>query len=134
MDGASVLHVAAHGRHEPDNPLFSSLLLHDGWLFGHDLDQVRELPEHVVLSACETGMASIRPGDEALGMTSALLHGGTRAVVASVARVGDEVAEQVAVRHHEGLRAGLTPAAALTAAVADVEDGSVAPLVCFGAG
>ena len=134
MDGASVLHVAAHGRHEPDNPLFSSLLLHDGWLFGHDLDQVRELPEHVVLSACETGMASIRPGDEALGMTSALLHGGTRAVVASVARVGDEVAEQVAVRHHEGLRAGLTPAAALTAAVADVEGGSVAPLVCFGAG
>ena len=134
MDGASVLHVAAHGRHEPDNPLFSSLLLHDGWLFGHDLDQVRELPEHVVLSACETGMASIRPGDEALGMTSALLHGGTRAVVASVARVGDEVAEQVAVRHHAGLRSGLSPAAALTAAVADVEDGSVAPLVCFGAG
>ena len=109
MDGASVLHVAAHGRHEPDNPLFSSLLLHDGWLFGHDLDQVRELPEHVVLSACETGMASIRPGDEALGMTSALLHGGTRSVVASVARVGDEVAEQVAVRHHQGLRDGLDP-------------------------
>jgi hypothetical protein len=134
MDGASVLHVAAHGRHEPDNPLFSSLLLHDGWLFGHDLDRVRRLPEHVVLSACETGMASIRPGDEALGMTSALLHGGTRAVVAAVARVGDEVAEQVAVRHHQGLRAGLSPAAALTAAVAGVEDGAVAPLVCFGAG
>jgi tetratricopeptide (TPR) repeat protein len=134
MDGAAVLHVAAHGRHEPDNPLFSSLLLHDGWLFGHDLDAVRQLPEHVVLSACETGMASIRPGDEALGMTAALLHGGTRAVVGAVARVGDEVAEQVAVRHHAGLRAGLTPAAALTAAVADLGDDAVAPLVCFGAG
>jgi hypothetical protein len=134
MDGAAVLHVAAHGRHEPDNPLFSSLLLHDGWLFGHDLDTVRRLPQHVVLSACETGMASIRPGDEALGMTAALLHGGTRAVVAAVARVGDEVAEQVAVRHHAGLRAGLPPAAALTAAVAEVGDDAVAPLVCFGAG
>lgn len=134
MDGAAVLHVAAHGRHEPDNPLFSSVLLHDGWLFGHDLDAVRRLPEHVVLSACETGMASIRPGDEALGLTAALLHGGTRAVVAAVARVGDEVAEQVAVQHHAGLRAGMTPAAALTAAVAGVDDGAIAPLVCFGAG
>lgn len=134
MDGAAVLHVAAHGRHEPDNPLFSSLLLADGWLFGHDLDAVRTLPEHVVLSACETGMASIRPGDEALGMTAALLHGGTRAVVASVARVGDEVAEQVAVRHHAGLRAGLRPAAALNAAMAEVDADAVAPLVCFGAG
>lgn len=134
LDGAQVLHVAAHGRHEPDNPLFSSLLLADGWLYGHDLDAVARLPEHVVLSACEAGTASIRPGDEALGTTAALLHGGTRSVVASVARVGDDVAEAVAARHHAGLRAGLPPAAALASALGALDDGAVAPLVCFGAG
>lgn len=133
-DGADVLHVAAHGRHVADNPLFSSLLLADGWLFGHDLDALRALPRHVVLSACETGMASMRPGDEALGMTAALLHGGARSVVASVARVGDGVAEGVAVAHHAGLRSGATPAAALAVALAEVPDGDVAPAVCFGAG
>jgi hypothetical protein len=134
MEGASVLHVAAHGRHEPDNPLFSSLLLSDGWLFGHDLDAVGQLPRHVVLSACETGMASIRPGDEALGMTAALLHGGCRSVVASVARVGDEVAEHAAVRHHAGLRAGAPPARALADAVSGGSLELPAPLVCFGVG
>ncbi len=134
MEGASVLHVAAHGRHEPDNPLFSSLLLSDGWLFGHDLDTVGQMPRHVVLSACETGMASIRAGDEALGMTAALLHGGCRSVVASVARVGDEVAEQVAVRHHAGLRAGAPPARALADAVAGGSLEHPVPLVCFGVG
>ncbi len=134
LDGAQVAHVAAHGRHEPDNPLFSSLLLADGWLYGHDLDAVARLPEHVVLSACEAGMASIRPGDEALGTTAALLHGGTRSVVASVARVGDDVAEVVAVRHHAGLRAGLAPPAALASALTALDADAVAPLVCFGAG
>ncbi|WP_341359360.1 CHAT domain-containing protein [Georgenia sp. M64] len=132
MDGAAVLHVAAHGSHEADNPLFSSLVLTDGALFGHDLESVATLPRHVVLSACETGLASIRTGDEALGMTAAFLHGGARTVVGSVGRVGDDVAEQVAVAHHRGVRSGLPPAAALAVALAEADD--VAPLVCFGAG
>ncbi|RPF26423.1 CHAT domain-containing protein [Georgenia muralis] len=132
MEGAAVLHVAAHGSHEADNPLFSSLVLTDGALFGHDLESVAALPRHVVLSACETGLASIRTGDEALGMTAAFLHGGARTVVGSVGRVGDEVAEQVAVAHHRGVRSGLPPAAALAAALGEADD--VAPLVCFGAG
>ncbi len=138
MDGATVLHVAAHGRHEPDNPLFSSLGLADGWLFGHDLDAVETLPRQVVLSACETGVASMRPGDEALGMTAAFLHGGCRTVVGSVARVGDAAAECLAVEHHRGLRAGLPPARALAAALETLDrsggDLGVAPTVCFGLG
>ncbi len=137
MDGAAVLHVAAHGRHEPDNPLFSSLGLADGWLFGHDLDAVGTLPRQVVLSACETGVASMRPGDEALGMTAAFLHGGCLTVVGSVARVGDAAAECVAVEHHRGLRAGRPPASALAdalEALARADGDDVAPTVCFGLG
>lgn len=134
MDGAGVLHVAAHGRHEPDNPQFSRLLLADGWLYGHDLDLVPTLPEHALLSACEAGMASIRPGDEALGLTSALLQGGCRSVVSSVAAVNDEVAELAGVAHHERLRRGDAPADALAGALAAVSDEHVAPLVCFGLG
>lgn len=131
-DGAEVLHVAAHGRHAADNPLFSSLLLADGWLFGHDLDLLHRLPRHVVLSACETGRASIRPGDEALGMTAALLYGGSRSVVSAVARLGDETAEAVAVAHHRALTRGEQPAVALAGALEAV--GGLAPTVCFGAG
>ena len=33
-----IVHLAAHGRHEPDNPLFSSVRMADGPLFAHELD------------------------------------------------------------------------------------------------
>jgi hypothetical protein len=129
---ADVLHVAAHGRHEPDNPLLSHLDLADGPLFGYELERLPRLPRHIVLSACELGLSGSRPGDETLGMTAALLHAGAGSVVAGVARVGDAAARQVAPAHHAGLRAGHSPARALAAALDAVEDPP--PLVCFGAG
>jgi tetratricopeptide (TPR) repeat protein len=133
---ADLLHVAAHGVHEPDNPLFSHLELADGPLFGHELDGLPRLPAHVVLSSCELGLARTRPGDETLGMTAALLHGGAGSVVAGVARISDAAACQVGPAHHAGLRNGDSPAAALAHAVASTidPDADPAPLVCFGAG
>jgi CHAT domain-containing protein len=74
--------VAAHGVHQPENPLFSSIRMVDGPVFAHELEQAARAPEHVVLSACEVGLATIRPGDEPLGLASVLLHLGTRSVVA----------------------------------------------------
>ncbi len=134
MDACDVLHVAAHGQHEPDNPLFSRLLLADGWLYGYDLDLVERLPTHAVLSACEAGMASIRPGEETLGLTAALLHGGCRSVISSVASVNDGEAERIAVAHHAALRRGDPPARALAEALVAGGPEFPAPLVCFGLG
>lgn len=128
-----VLHIAAHGVHEPDNPLFSHLELADGPLFGYEFERLPRRPHHVVLSACEMGLAHTRPGDETLGMTAALLHSGCGSVVGAVASIADDLACRVAIRHHAGLRQRLTPAAALAAAL-DEGDGEPAPLVCFGAG
>ncbi|HEU0086682.1 MAG TPA: CHAT domain-containing protein [Pseudonocardiaceae bacterium] len=130
-DGSPLLHVAAHGRHEPDNPLFSAIELADGPLFGYDLPRAAALPPHVVLSACDLGLAVARPGDELLGMTAALLHTGVASVVAGVARISDAVACEVMVDYHRALRAGAPPSAALTRST--VDDPPV-PLVCFGAG
>lgn len=129
-----LLHVAAHGVHEVDNPLFSSLQLADGPLFGYDLPRAAALPTHVVLSACDLGLAEVRPGDEALGMTSALLVGGVASVVAGVARVGDEVAAAAMVAYHRCLATGRSPAVALATALAGLDEATPAPLVCFGAG
>jgi hypothetical protein len=131
MSDADVVHLAAHGVHEAANPLFSAVQLADGPLFGYDLSRLARLPDQVVLSACDLGLATERPGDELLGMTAALLHGGTRCVVAAVARVSDEVAREVTVAYHRGLRAGLGPSRALATATGDRED---APFVCFGNG
>ncbi|MGJ7440113.1 CHAT domain-containing protein [Aquipuribacter sp. MA13-6] len=133
--GSDVFHVAAHGVHEPQNPLFSHLLMADGPLFGHELHGLERVPSHVVLSACELGCAETRPGDERLGMTAALLAAGVGSVVAGVARVDDQVSARVAVAHHGGLAAGLSPALALARALAAEPPGAApAPFVCFGSG
>jgi hypothetical protein len=132
---ADLLHVAAHGRHEPDNPLLSHLDLIDGPLFGYELERLARMPRHIVLSACELGLVRARPGDETLGMTAALLHAGAGSVVAGVARVGDAAAHRVAVAHHTGLRAARRPAEALADALAAVPPDEDPPaLVCFGTG
>lgn len=127
---AGVVHLATHGRHETDNPLFSSLRLADGPLFAHELDGVDLRGAVVVLSACEAGLSSVRIGGEPLGLTSVLLRLGARAVIASVAPLRDDVAARTMPVFHGGLRAGALPGEALAAAVAH-EDEPV-PLVCFG--
>ena len=132
MARATVVHVAAHGRHHTENPLFSSITLADGALFAYELDQTARCADHVILSACELGRATIRPGDEALGLTSVLLHLGTRSVVAGVARVDDETAADVMIRYHRRLAAGRDSAEALADALS-VRAASPAPFVCFGA-
>jgi len=139
-DGVALWHMAAHGSHDRENPLFSSIQLADGALFGYDLDALGAVPQHVVLSACELGLAMVRRRDEAVGMTAALLHGGAVSVVSGVSRVADEAAFEVGVRLHKGLRTGLSTAQALAAAIAGAmtdsapDDEIAAPLVCFGAG
>ena len=87
-----VLHVAAHGRHSAENPLFSGLELVDGTWFGYDIDQLPAVPDVVLLSACEVGRSSVRWGEELIGMTAAWLHAGARCVVASPAAVNDVAA------------------------------------------
>jgi tetratricopeptide (TPR) repeat protein len=129
---ARMVHLAAHGTHHAENPLFSSIRLADGPIFAYELDQTAGSAEHVVLSACELGRATIRPGDEALGLTSVLLHLGTRSVISGVARVHDQVAAEVMLRYHKALADGVDSDRALAEACA-LSDELPAPFVCFGA-
>ncbi|HKP07060.1 MAG TPA: CHAT domain-containing protein, partial [Microbacterium sp.] len=129
---ADLLHVAAHGRHSAEHPLFSGLQLHDGTLFGYDIDLIEKVPHTVVLSACEVGRSSVRWHEEAVGMTRVWLHAGTRSVVAAPVVVADHDASELLAAMHEGLAAGQAPSEALTAA--SVRTGIVAPFQVHGAG
>ena len=133
MPHGGLLHIAAHGHHEPESPLFSSVQLADGPLYGYDIAPNASLPDHVVLSSCDVGRSDDRPGGEPLGLAAALLRSGVSTVVAGVSRVADEVAAATMVVYHEHLLAGDAPAVALAAAISSA-DGAPAPLTCFGAG
>jgi hypothetical protein len=131
LDGAAIAHLAAHGQHQAENALFSTLELAGGPLLGYDLQRAGRAPPMVVLSSCDVGLTDLRPGDETFGMVTALLNAGSATVVASVARVSDDVAMAAMVGFHRAVTAGRPPAAALAAALHGEE---TAGFVCFGAG
>jgi tetratricopeptide (TPR) repeat protein len=152
MDGAKLVHIAAHGTHEPANALFSRLELADGGLLAHELAQLHKPPEHVVLASCELALSHIRPGDEALGFAGAMLASGSRTVVAAVCRVGDRSSAETMTDYHRWLAvdgpaadlantmadyhsrlaSGTAPAVALAQATA--ADPLRRPFICLGAG
>ena len=132
LDGADLVHVAAHGEHENENALFSRLELVDGPLFAHELGRLRKPPAHVVLAACSLALNRIRPGDEALGFAGAMLAGGTRTVVAAASKVGDEASAAAMADYHRALVAGAAPAVALAEAMA--KDPFRRPFLCLGSG
>jgi tetratricopeptide (TPR) repeat protein len=132
--GVDLLHVAAHGRHSADSPLFSGLELVDGTWHGYDIDQLPQVPGLVVLSACELGRSAVRWGAETLGATVAWQHAGAACVIASPTRVGDDVACEVLTATHHALAAGQGPSDALAAARASAATEGVVPFTCFGAG
>ncbi|MDQ0727380.1 CHAT domain-containing protein [Microbacterium sp. W4I20] len=127
-----LLHIAAHGRHAVDNPLFSGFELADGTLFGYDVDLIPRVPATVILSACELGRSSVRWGEEALGMTRVWLHAGADCVIAAPVAVPDDVACELLSAVHAELAAGSTPAVALAAA--SDSTGLRAPFQCHGNG
>ncbi|WP_433263037.1 CHAT domain-containing protein [Actinosynnema sp. CS-041913] len=139
MDGAPLAHVAAHGSFRADNPLFSALELADGPLTVYDLERLRTPPARVVLSACDSGLSAVRPGDELMGFTAALLGLGTRTLVAPVVPVPAEMTTPLMVDLHRRLGSGQSPAVALAGAQeAHVDGGDAAfaasvGFLCFGA-
>jgi tetratricopeptide (TPR) repeat protein len=131
LNGVPLAHLAAHGHHDRENVLFSRLDLADGPLMAYDIQQLADAPRHVVLSSCDVGRTIVRPGEEILGFTAALLYVGTATVISSVTRVADEAAVGVMTAYHRLLAAGSRPAAALAEAARTEQ---FSPFVCFGSG
>lgn len=135
LDGADIAHIAAHGRLRRDNALFSAIACADGPLTVYDLERLRAAPTLVVLSVCQSGVASVTAGDELMGFTASLFALGTRSIVATVVPVEDYATAPLMAALHEQLRAGDGPAAALATAAARVADPvSSAGFVCYGTG
>jgi CHAT domain-containing protein len=131
LTGVPLAHLAAHGHHDGENVLFSRLDLADGPLMAYDIQQLTTAPRHVVLSSCDVGRTVIRPGEEVLGFTAALLYIGTATVISSVARVADAAAVAMMTGYHRRLATGANPAEALAEAALDEQ---FSPFVCFGGG
>jgi CHAT domain-containing protein len=104
IEGAALVHLAAHGRLVAHNPLFSDLLLSDGPLVAYDLERVQRPPHTVVLAACENARTVVCAGDELLGLSATFLAAGTVQLVAAVLPILDAEAAPVTVALHQLLQ------------------------------
>jgi len=139
IDGARLVHIAAHGTFRADSPLFSALRLDDGPLTVYDLERLRRGPRHLVLSSCDSGVAAPAGADEVLGLASSLIPLGTAGIVASVVPVNDVAVVPLMIALHRELRGGASLAEALRDARRASESDPVAEatgwsFICLGAG
>jgi CHAT domain-containing protein len=110
---ADVLHLACHGQFRPDNPLFSTLKLGDGWLTvrqAYDLDLHCAL---VTLSACETGVSAVAPGDELIGLARGFFAAGSPSLLLSLWTVDDDATADLMSEFYKNLLQTSSPATAL---------------------
>ena len=112
-DDVDVLHLACHAHFRSDNPLFSAVQLGDGWFTARDAYGLKLNGGLVTLSACETGMNAVAPGDELLGLTRGFLSAGSASVLLSLWTIDDEATAELMTTFYGELARTKSPAAAL---------------------
>ncbi|MBI3952005.1 MAG: CHAT domain-containing protein, partial [Acidobacteria bacterium] len=108
-----LLHLASHGTFRRDNPMFSALKLSDAWLNFYDIFNLNLNADLVTLSACETGMNEVFPGDELFGLMRGFLYAGVPSLIVNLWMVHDRSTAVFMRWLYAGLREGLTKRAAL---------------------
>ncbi len=127
LPGQDVLHLACHAQFRADNPSFSALELADGGLTLLDAQRLPVAGMLVALSACETGLSHIAPGDELLGLVRGFVLAGAPTVLASLWMVDDASTARLMRGFYSRLAAGARPAAALRAAQLALADEGAHP-------
>ncbi|MHC9541562.1 MAG: CHAT domain-containing protein [Vulcanimicrobiota bacterium] len=91
IKGRNIIHFATHGDFNSDSPNESCLIASDGKI---TIDEIVSAPKMnsriVVLSACQTGIGKLFPGDDQVGITRAFMYAGAPSIVSSLWSVSDE--------------------------------------------
>ncbi|MEO6590246.1 MAG: CHAT domain-containing tetratricopeptide repeat protein [Pyrinomonadaceae bacterium] len=111
-----ILHFACHGQFRPENPMFSSLHLADGFVTVRDICSQKLKADLVTLSACETGLSKIFAGDEILGLARGFLSAGANSLVLSLWTVSDEATTRLMKNFYKNLQRGDSISASLAKA------------------
>lgn len=108
-----LIHLACHGQFRPENPMFSSLHLADGWITVNDICSQTIKAQLVTLSACETGLSKLFPGDEVLGLVRGFLMAGAGSMIVSLWTVNDDATTRLMSAMYRELRSGTSIATSI---------------------
>ncbi|HSI55907.1 MAG TPA: CHAT domain-containing protein, partial [Ideonella sp.] len=110
---AETLHLACHASCRADNPDFSALHFSDGAWTLADASALPLRARLVTLSACDTAVSRVAPGDEVLGLARGFLLAGAHAVVATLWSVEDGSTAELMAAFYRARQRGQAVAAAL---------------------
>lgn len=111
--GHDLIHLACHGKFRADSPLYSNLQLADGLINVRDISSQKLNVGLVVLSACETGLNKLFPGEEIIGLARGFISAGVKSLVLSLWTVNDEATKRFMVEFYASLQRGNSVEASL---------------------
>jgi CHAT domain-containing protein/tetratricopeptide (TPR) repeat protein len=109
-----ILHFAAHGVLNNDDPMYSGLLLssasqdEDGFLEAREIAQMELHADVAVLSACETARGKVHEGEGVMGMSWALFVAGTPTTVVSLWQIDSAGTAKLMTVFHRALWTNLS--------------------------
>ncbi len=122
-----IMVFSCHGEYDDANPLLSALLLspdstNDGKLEAEEIFSLDLNAYIVAMSACETGLGTIRGGDEVVGLSRSFIYAGTSSLLSSLWKVDDLATAVLVKRFFRYLSEGKSRADALRMAQKIVHD------------
>jgi CHAT domain-containing protein len=131
--GVSVLHIACHGEFDAQQPAQSRVLLAnedgDGALTAERILGMSLPADLVTLSACQSGVAHRRAGDELFGLPRALIYAGASAVLVSLWPVDEVATGLLMYSFYRSRKTGAGKAEALRAAQLAVRASTCAEVI-----
>jgi CHAT domain-containing protein len=101
------VHFATHGFADPYDPSSSGLILadaptgkEDGVLYGFEVLAMKLPAQLIVLSACETGLGKVFPGEGSVSLTRNFMLAGANNVVSSLWQVSDASTQKLMVNFY----------------------------------
>ncbi|MEU5992043.1 CHAT domain-containing protein [Spirillospora sp. NPDC047418] len=134
--GVSVLHIACHGEFDAEQPARSHVLLaeddaDDGLLTAERILGMALPADLVTLSACHSGAAHRRPGDELFGLTRTLIYAGASAVLVSLWAVDEVATGLLMYSFYKARNGGEGKAEALRTAQLAVRDATLQDIIDY---
>ena len=125
------LHFATHGILNSSHPELSGIVFslvnrdgdeQDGFLWAHEVYNLRLPAEMVVLSGCRTGLGKEIRGEGLVGLTRGFMYAGAARVLVSLWDVSDEASAELMARFYRRVLSdeGRPPSSALRAAQIEV--------------
>ena len=108
---ARIVHFAAHGLFDDDNPMFSQIVLatsrnsrEDGTLQAWEMMRLDLNADLVVLSACETARGRIGAGEGLIGLGWAAFMAGSASTIVSQWKVDSQSTADLMIAFHRALQ------------------------------